>query len=316
MRASSGRFDPRLPLALTAVSLAGAWTHAADPADAPAVQWIKAVDDRIQILVEEETDQAGDEGAVADEATAEHPVPQLLERLRERALQASPEAIGPAAQRRREIAQRAGRLEPVFRQLLNLELALARQSCPGLAPDARRAVLAAGERAVKGVALTAATAPPGGHQQQFGQAAPRTIHDAVAAALKDAASPEEFARYEREASSRRTRREEAARLGIVLALDEELHLTTGQREAVLAALQAHWQDAWMGTLDARRGRTIDGRAMAPDFAITCIEPHLTDEQKREWSAWCQAAGPRVVGTTESVFGNVRGAPQPDAWWSP
>ena len=316
MRAITGRFDPRWTLPLAAVALAGASTRAADPANAPAVQRIEVVDDRIQILVEKETDQVGDEGEVADEAAEEHSVPQVLERLRERALKVSPEAIGPAAQQRRAIAQRAGQLEQVFRPLLNLELALARQSCPGLEPDARRAVLAAGERAVKGVALTAATAMLGGRQQQFGQGARRLIHDAVAAALEDVASPEEFAGYEREAESRQTRREEAARLGIVRWLDEELHLTTGQRDAVLAALHANWQDDWMRMLDARRGKTIDGRLIAPDFAITCIEPHLTDEQKREWSAWCRAAGRHGVGTNESVLGNVLGLPQPDAWWTP
>lgn len=316
MRVTGSRFDPRWTLAMAAVALAGAWVRAADPPGDPAEQAVGVVADGIEILVEEETDRADDEDAVSDEAAAEHHVPQLLERLRERALQASPEAIGPVAQRRREIAMRAVQLERVFRPLLNRELAFARQSCPGLAPDARRAVLAAGERAVEAVALTAATAMLGGRQQRFGQATQRTIHHAVAAALKDAVRPEEFAHYEREAESHQARREKAARLRIVLALDEELDLTAGQREAVLAALHAHWQDAWMSTLDERRGTTIDDRPIAPDFAIACVEPHLTDEQKREWSAWCRAAGRRGVGTKESVIGTVEGSPQPDAWWTP
>jgi hypothetical protein len=252
---------------------------------------------------------------------------RLLEALLDGVAQAQPAAEGKAAaeaeadpraaarrQREQQIAQQAKQMEQFFQPPLQAELELVRRTCGSLVAAARRQVVAAGGEAVQSSAKRFAA-------QQFGERGktrfdPReSIHEAVAAAVKPHAKPEEFAAYEREHAARRIRRERAARLLMIVKLDQELELSSVQRQAIEADLEKRWEAAWIRDLDDNGGMMINNHRPAPDFADACIAPHLDDRQRTQWKQWCQQAG-------WSRFGGQAGwnfdgqSLQPDPWWAP
>lgn len=252
---------------------------------------------------------------------------RLLEALLDGVAQAQPAAEGKAAaeaeadpraaarrQREQQIAQQAKQMEQFFQPPLQAELELVRRTCGSLVAAARRQVVAAGGEAVQSSAKRFAA-------QQFGERGktrfdPReSIHEAVAAAVKPHAKPEEFAAYEREHAARRIRRERAARLLMIVKLDQELELSSVQRQAIEADLEKRWEAAWIRDLDDNGGMMINNHRPAPDFADACITPHLDDRQRTQWKQWCQQAG-------WSRFGGQAGwnfdgqSLQPDPWWAP
>ncbi len=252
---------------------------------------------------------------------------RLLEALLEGVAQAQPAAEGKAAaeaeadpraaarrQREQQIAQQAKQMEQFFQPPLQAELELVRRTCGSLAPAARRQVVAAGGEAVQSSAKRFAA-------QQFGERGktrfdPReSIHEAVAAAVKPHAKPEEFAAFEREHAARQLRRERAARLLMIVKLDQELELSSAQRQAIEADLEKRWQAGWIRDLDDNGGMMINNHRPAPDFADACITPHLDDRQRTQWKQWCQQAGwSRFGGQTGWNFDGQ--SLQPDPWWAP
>lgn len=228
-------------------------------------------------------------------------------------VEADPRALA-RRQREQQVAQQAKQMEQFFHPPLQAELELVRRTCGSLAPAARRQIVTAGGEAVQSAAKRFAA-------QQFGERArtrfdPReSIHEAVATVVKPHATPEEFTAYEREHAARRSRRERAARLLMIVKLDQELELSAAQREAIEADLAKRWQAGWIRDLDDNGGMVINNHRPAPDFADTCIDPHLDDRQRVLWKQWCQQAG-------WSRFGGQAGwnfdgqSLQPDPWWAP
>jgi hypothetical protein len=298
---------------LATVAVACSHAVAADPPGKPEMRGGRGRADPIEILVEKEEPETEVVGRAAEDAAVAPNVQEVVERLR---LRAGPDAMQREAVRCREIARRAEQFGQTFQPLLHLELARARQSCPGLSAEARRAVFAASQTALEPVAVMAATAMLAEPPKPYGHKVRRAIQEAVAGALRKHAHTDEFSRYAEESALRWERRKDAARMRIVFMLDDNLGLNAAQRDAVLADLSTRWQEAWMNILDENTNRTINGRRIAPDFAAACIEPHLTDRQKREWKAWCGAAGRHQFGEAWRFPDHDAELANPDPWWTP
>jgi len=227
-------------------------------------------------------------------------------------------AAAEAAQRAEFMRQQAQQFESMLQPLLGTELAIVRRTCGSLAPEARRDVLEAARRGVREVAIQVAKAQFEGDGGRPADVR-RAIHERIAAAVEPRAAAAEFASYESESRRRRERREEAARIRIVLKLDERLGLTATQRQDVLADLRARWQAAWIRELDDH-GVMSNDMPLAPDFAEDCIAPHLDAAQVRSWRQWCEAASGKGVpfnGIDWSEFNALQQHPQKvDDWWRP
>jgi hypothetical protein len=272
----------------------------------------------------------------ADDAPVEPDAPQMLGRLLEsmrRALPPGPPAAAlgealeqaaelalehraEAAMRRRASEEQARRLEQLYGPIVHVELETVRMSCPGLEPQARRALVTASRQAVRELAMQHAAASVRGAAPPGQTAVRQALHDRVTRALEPLAAPAEFAAFAGEAVARRARREEAARIQIVAKLDERFELTARQREAILADLRDRWEPAWIRELDDRDGMMINDQRPAPDFAEGCIAAHLDAEQRRAWQQWCQAAGRRRLGIQLGNWSGVPGALKLDPWWNP
>lgn len=225
------------------------------------------------------------------------------------------EAAKRAAEQQREqlIAQQAQQFQQFFQPALQAELERVRKSCGSLPADARRKIVAAGNEAVKVVARQFAERQLAGQGMRQGFEPRKTIHEAVAAAVKPHATAEEFATYQREQAARVARRVRVARIQIVAKLDRELALSQSQRQKIEADLEKHWEAGWLRELDDN-GMIINNFRPAPDFADKCIAPHLDDFQKADWKSWCQQAGWSRAGHHPGWNSDGRSM-QSDPWWS-
>lgn len=226
------------------------------------------------------------------------------------------EEAAPAAeiQRQQQIDNQAKQVEQFFMPFLQGELELVRRTCGSLAPEARKAIVAAGSEGVKASAKQFAVLQHGerGKKKFDGR---QTIHEAVAAAVKPHATPDEYAAFEREHAARLARREQAARTQIVAKLDRQLELSIAQREAITAELEKQWEAGWIRELDDNGNLRVGNEPPAPDFAEACIAPHLDERQRVEWKRWSQQAGWSRMNQT---FGWNFDSPslQADPWWKP
>lgn len=217
-------------------------------------------------------------------------------------------------QRRRQIEQQARQMEQFFQPTLQTELEMIRRTCGGLAPEARRALHAAGREAVTRTAREFAARQLAGGVDRRTFDPRRGIRDPLAALLEKVADPAEFARYRREQELRDARRARAARVRIVAKLDRQLDLGAAQRAAIETDLERNWDPAWIRELDDHGGVIINNYRPAPDFADACIAPHLDAGQREEWERWRQAAGARVVGNNLGWNFDGQGLQQADDWW--
>lgn len=256
----------------------------------------------------EAVERTAREGAVDADPKAQ------AERKREEAKQNEEAKQAARNQRQQQIEQQAQQVEQFFQPPLQAELELVRRTCGSLEPAARKAIVAAGGAAVKATSKQFAA-------WQFGDRgkkrfdARETIHAAVAAAVKPHAKPEEFAAYEKEHAARMARRDRAARVLILTKVDQQLELSSVQREAIAADLEKRWEAGWIRELDDNGGMRIGNLPLAPDFADACIAPHLDDRQRVEWKQWTQQAGWSRMG--HHVGWNSDGQTlQPDPWWKP
>lgn len=213
--------------------------------------------------------------------------------------------------RQQQIEQFARTYEPFFHAVLAGELELARKTCGSLDPAARRRILAAGRDAVPAATRKFAE----GHMGSPPVPQPmQPVLEAIQAAVKQHAKPEEFAAYSRERAARLARRERAARTSIVAKLDQELQLSIEQRSAVESALEKGWDPAWLKEL-GDQSVLLNGRPPAPDYADGCIAPHLDERQRAAWKLWCsQASASKYHG---QIFYARHGHKlEPDPWWTP
>ena len=267
------------------------------------------------------------------------PVPQLLEKVMQGLLEGMPgketlddvmrraagrnraaAAAAEAAQRKQFIRQQTQQFEQMLQPLLHVELALARRSCGGLTPEARREVFAAARDAVHDVAEQVARRQFEGGGEADHVDIRRAIHERIAAAIGPRAAADELAAYERESRERQERRAEAARIRIVAKVDAQLGLTAAQRAAMLEDLRAAWQAAWVRELEDHDGVMINDLPPAPDFADAAIAPHLDPVQGRQWRKWAEAAGWSAIPRGGIDWAELNALQQsqskPDAWWHP
>lgn len=216
--------------------------------------------------------------------------------------------------RRQQIDQQAKQMEQFFQPFLQGELELVRRTCGSLAPEARRAIVAAGSEGVKASAKQFAAAQLGdrGKKKADGR---QTIHEAVAAAVKPHATPDEFVAFEREYAARLARRERAARTQIVAKLDRYLELSIAQRDVITAELEKRWEAGWIRELDDNGSVRVGDYPPAADFAEACIAPHLDERQRAKWKRWSEQSGWKRM---PQHFGwNFDGQLlQADPWWKP
>lgn len=217
-------------------------------------------------------------------------------------------------QREQQIAQQAQQMQQFFQPALQAELERVRKTCGSLPTDARKKIVAAGNEAVKVVARQFAERQLAGQGMGPGFDPRKTIHEAVAAAVKPHAAAEEFAAYEREHAARIARRVRSARIQIVTKLDGELELSQSQRQKIEADLETQWQAGWLRELDDNGSYIVSNLRPAPDFADKCIAPHLDDRQKAAWKQWCQQAGWNRMGRHVNWHFDGQSL-QPDPWWS-
>ena len=218
--------------------------------------------------------------------------------------------------RKQQVRQQARQMEQFFQPILQTELEVIRQACPSLAVEDRREVLAAGKAAVKKAAADFAAIQFAGELGRRKFDVRQEIRRPLVAILEDRADAVEFGTYQEEERLRIARRAEAARIRIVAKLDATLDLTAAQRDAILAALETDWDDAWVRELDDQGGMVINGFRPAPDFADAVITPHLDPGQRAEWDRWRSQAGWKMMGEHFGWQFDGQGIQHFDDWWSP
>lgn len=214
-------------------------------------------------------------------------------------------------QRQPQIEQYAKTCEPRLQIFVDGELELVRGCCGSLSPAARREIFNAGKMAVPTAARRLATFLFGGQQGEPFDVR-KDIQQAIYAAVKPHATPEELAAYERERAERLARRGIAARASIVARLDEKLHLSTAQRAAIAADLERAWKDDW-----SRELTDPNFVRLAPDFADGHIAPHLNTWQRTAWKTWREESGAsQAPRHAPNPFQAIALPPQHDTWWTP
>ncbi|MFM9059168.1 MAG: hypothetical protein ACKOSQ_08600 [Planctomycetaceae bacterium] len=339
----------------TAAALPAAPARAEDPVVVTTVDGNVVIEVEAEIVIDDdgpgqvEVEGQGVPAAPAGDAEPEAgprkleplpPVPQLLEKVMQGLLEGMPvkketlddvmrraagrnraaAAAAEAAQRKQFIRQQTQQFEQMLQPLLHVELALARRSCGGLTPEARREVFAAARDAVHDVAEQVARRQFEGGGEADHVDVRRAIHERIAAAIGPRAAADEFAAYERESRERQERRAEAARIRIVAKIDAQLGLTAAQRSAMLEALRAAWQASWVRELEDHDGVMVNDLPPAPDFADAAIAPHLDQAQRRQWRTWADAAGWNAIPRGGIDWAELNALQQaqskPDAWWHP
>lgn len=258
-----------------------------------------------------EVDVAPAEAAAADTtapAAPEDPTP---------AAAAEEAPLTPEAAARQQIEQMAAQYKPMLTRVLEDDLALLRTLHGDLSVEARRAIVAAGEEAVKEGALAfseALNAPPslpaapqgvaggilGAVGRSFGLLIPeepargadgatkaearkklidpcRLVSDAVAASLVEQIGEEHGADFRHQVSRREKRRRAATVRRLVGILDDELFLSAKQREAIETAIGEKWNEGLAMALDHQM--EINGRKIYPGLPYERVLPHLTPAQQ-------------------------------------
>lgn len=209
--------------------------------------------------------------------------------------------------------QQARQMEQILQPALHAELELIRTACGDLEPEAKRAIKAAAVAAVRTAAERFAA-----QQQRPGRRSldlPAIFSTQLDPVIERHVAAEGAARWRRERDARDERRAETTRLLIVGKLDEELELTSRQRESILADLKSQWNDAWLEELADLNGPMLNGRRPAPDYAAACITPHLDERQQQAWTDWVRIASWRQMGVNHGWrFPDGPGLQGPDPWW--
>ena len=258
-----------------------------------------------------EVDVAPSEDALPDTtspAAPEAPTPAVP------AAEAAP--LSPEAAVRQQIEQMAAQYEPMLTRVLQDDLELIRTLHGDLPVEARRAIVAAGEEAVKEGALAFSEAmntqqpmpvQRGGAAgfindvvRAFGFPIPeeparradgaqkaearkkridpcQLVSDAVAASLVEQIGEEHGADFRDQLSRREQRHRAATVRRLVGILDEELFLSAKQREAIEAAIGEKWNEGLAMALDHQM--EINGRKIYLGLPYERVLPHLTPAQQ-------------------------------------
>ncbi len=212
-----------------------------------------------------------------------------------------------------QIDQQAKQLERMLDPVLASELEMVRIACDDLEPAARKAILKAGRAARTKAAHDMAQRQMHGRLGQDDFDPRKDIRSGLSEALRGAATPEQFVRYEQENEARAARQARAARLRIVARLDQHLDLSAVQRDQIEKAIEAQWKPEWIvGLADSGM---INDLPIAPDYAKDAIEPHLAPAQRTAWKTWCRTAGSSMMGRRFITWNfDGQGIQGDDPWW--
>ena len=258
-----------------------------------------------------EVELAPSEAAAADTtapAAPEDPTPAVAA--------AEEVPLTPEAAARQQIEQMAAQYEPMLTRVLQDDLELIRTLHGDLPVEARRAIVAAGEEAVKEGALAFSEAmntqqpmpvQRGGAAgfindvvRAFGFPIPdeparradgaqkaearkkridpcQLVSDAVAASLVEQIGEEHGADFLDQISRREKRQRAASVRRLVGILDDDLYLSAKQREAIETAIGEKWNEGLAMALDHQM--EINGRKIYPGLPYERVLPHLTPAQQ-------------------------------------
>lgn len=260
------------------------------------------------------------------------------------AKEAKPAEEAVDAQMQQQLRQQAAHWEQVFTKLLYGELELMRATCGDLSPKARRAIAQAGERLVKDSAMRLAEVQLGRRLrvQRVGPAANRVaeqapardgdgtagrtmpdplteIPTALAESLAEHAGEERAAAYSAEVAARTARRRKAVVDEVVSMLDDELVLTTKQRDAIAATLLENWGDSL--ALATTGSYSVNGRRMLRGVPTKLLGQHLSELQRRRLTPDGVDVDPAAARQElthvwiNQQLANVQGVAR-DPWWFP
>ena len=207
----------------------------------------------------------------------------------------------PEDERQAQIDAQAQQYVQFMQPLMWRELDFVRQVCE-VAPEQRPRIKAAGEAGVKQAARDMVSPRLLGGSRSPATAG-QTIRDGIAKELEQALSVEQLSRYIAEAARRKEADKEAAIASAVAQLDTALFLTQEQREKIVQAIDANWQDGWEQWLMMWQ---YAGQYY-PEIPDQHVTPHLTDEQKSVWRG--------LVKVGINSWGGSDGRqPADDEWW--
>jgi hypothetical protein len=169
-----------------------------------------------------------------------------------------------------------------FRPLFRSEYYFIRNIC-GLTSEQRKKLARLGERATHAAARQFAESQQklmqGGWQ--FGSENPdpqKIIEDELSKLAKSLLSAEQQIRYQQEREARAASRRQTFIDNLVAKLDADLVLTTQQRDRLVKAILANWNNAWGQSLQMLQN--LD--SFFPNIPDQVVTPILTDNQKEVW----------------------------------
>ena len=230
----------------------------------------------------------------------------------------APPAEDPAeVQRRQQIKQQATHWEQQLTKLLYGDLELIRCVTGDIPQDARKAIARDGEKAVKEAAVRLAELQFGGRkgeQNTSGDPA-ELVSAALAKSLAEHVGSPQAAALSRQIAERSERRKAASVHAIVAVLDGELFLTAAQREQIEQSLLGKWNDAMAAVLEGMH--FVDNRRVFPGLPADCINPHLTESQRKLFTVQENSAGngvsQRQTWIRMNALNNAPSAAR-DPWW--
>lgn len=243
---------------------------------------------------------------------------------------AEPAEDPAAAQRRQQVKQQAAHWEQQLHKVLRGDLELVRTLCGDLPRESRRAIVAAGETAVKEAALRMAELQMGDQHRREGDHGPEStpprspvdaVSDAVSRSVATHVGGPRAEAVAGELAARAGRRRQSVIHELVAALDAEVFLTSGQREVIERDLERQWNDGMAVAVEGMH-RT-DGRRTFPGVPADCIVPHLSPQQRQrlpmpdlDRRPEALAARRRQAWMHELNTLNTVQTPARDGWWSP
>ena len=141
------------------------------------------------------------------------------------------------------------------------------------------------------------------------------VSAALAKSLAEHVGSPQAAALSRQIAERSERRKAASVHAIVAVLDGELFLTAAQREQIERSLVGKWSDAMTVGLEGMH--FVDGRRVFPGLPADCINPHLTESQRKLFTVQENSAGNGVSQRQTWMRMNALNSAQSaarDPWW--
>ena len=154
----------------------------------------------------------------------------------------------------------------------------------------------------------------GGENDASGDPA-ELVSTALAKSVAEHVGSAQAAAFTRQIAERSERRRAVAVHAIVAVLDGELFLTAAQREQIERSLMEKWDDAMPVALEGMHW--VDGRRVFPGLPADCVSPHLTESQRKLFTAQGNGGGNGASQRQTWMRMNALNSVQPaarDPWW--